>query len=119
MKICLPLFPKVLPCNRAAFGRGLFFAMLFLLPSLQVVAQSSDRNYIMTRTPRIEGILTQSELEAYSPNTYQVGTTVQYFDGLGRPLQTVSKYLAPSTNDIVQPFEYDVFGVATFEWIEG
>ncbi len=100
---------RQLPLNRQSPPK-LFFAMLFLLPSLQVVAQSSDRNYIMTRTPRIEGILTQSELEAYSPNTYQVGTTVQYFDGLGRPLQTVSKYLAPSTNDIVQPFEYDVFG---------
>ncbi|MBN1416838.1 MAG: RHS repeat protein, partial [Bacteroidales bacterium] len=36
--------------------------------------------------------------------------TMQYFDGLGRPLQTVYYKNSPATKDIIQPFEYDAYG---------
>lgn len=86
------------------------FVGYLLLCSSPVYSQSSDQNYIMTRVPRIEGIKNQSDLDMRSPNTYQVGTTVQYFDGLGRPLQTVGQSQSPSGKDIIQHYEYDAFG---------
>lgn len=40
----------------------------------------------------------------------QVKQTTQYVDGLGRPLQTVSKGIGGSGKDIVAPVVYDAFG---------
>jgi RHS repeat-associated protein len=39
-----------------------------------------------------------------------VNQTTQYFDGLGRPLQTVVKQMSPSGKDMVSPVVYDAFG---------
>ncbi len=40
----------------------------------------------------------------------KASTQIQYFDGLGRPIQAVSVGQSPSGADIVQPVEYDAFG---------
>lgn len=40
----------------------------------------------------------------------QVSTTVDYLDGLGRPLQTVFKGASGTGKDIVQPYSYDYRG---------
>ncbi|SFF57507.1 DUF6443 domain-containing protein [Thermoflexibacter ruber] len=40
----------------------------------------------------------------------EVLTTTQYFDGLGRPIQSVAHEASPSKKDIIQPIEYDAFG---------
>ncbi len=69
---------------------------------------SQDRNYTVTYTPRVAGVSNPAD-----PNnsTCQVMQTVQYFDGLGRPLQTVQVKGSPGgMNDIVQPVAYDAFG---------
>src|SRR5882757_58834 len=39
-----------------------------------------------------------------------VKQTTRYFDGLGRPLQTVVKQISPSGKDMVTPVVYDAFG---------
>src|SRR5688500_13840225 len=39
-----------------------------------------------------------------------VKQTTQYFDGLGRPLQTVSKAITPGGKDLVAPVVYDAYG---------
>src|SRR4030043_1494464 len=36
--------------------------------------------------------------------------SMQYFDGLGRPLQTIYYKNSPTQKDIIQPFEYDQYG---------
>ncbi len=40
----------------------------------------------------------------------QILTTTQYFDGLGRPIQSVAHNASPAGKDIIQPIVYDAFG---------
>jgi RHS repeat-associated protein len=73
----------------------------------QTTALSNDQNYIMTSIPRVGGMKTTSDL----PNrtTCELMQAVQYFDGLGRPLQTVQVKGSTGVKDVVQPFMYDQF----------
>src|SRR5699024_5278309 len=54
-----------------------------------------------------------------SPNrtTAQVKQTTQYFDGLGRPLQTVTKKITPAGRDLVTPVTYDEFGRQVYKYL--
>ena len=65
---------------------------------------SDDQNYIHTRT-----------------YTKEDGTTyldaIQYFDGLGRPVQVVQKAVTPLTADLVTYQEYDPFGREERSWL--
>ncbi|WP_218150427.1 DUF6443 domain-containing protein [Chitinophaga arvensicola] len=47
----------------------------------------------------------------------EVKQTTQYFDGLGRPLQTVNKSLSTGGKDIVAPIVYDDFGRESFKYL--
>jgi len=71
-------------------------------------AASASQNYILTTTPRIGGITTSAGFANRS--ACDLMQTVQYVDGLGRPLQTVQVMGSPTDKDIVQPFAYDQFG---------
>ncbi|AFD06620.1 DUF6443 domain-containing protein [Solitalea canadensis] len=71
-------------------------------------APSTNQNYILTNTIKVPGIIDEAGL--VNRNTCEISQTIQYFDGLGRPLQTVQTKGSPLLNDIVQPFEYDAFG---------
>jgi RHS repeat-associated protein len=68
---------------------------------------SSDQNYVQTLIPRI-AISNASTLSSQS--ICDVSQNIQYFDGLGRPLQTVEVKGSPGFNDIVQPMAYDQYG---------
>ncbi|UIR57751.1 RHS repeat-associated core domain-containing protein [Sphingobacterium sp. SRCM116780] len=69
---------------------------------------SIGQNYILTRTFRISGVTPQT-LNTLR-NIGQENQTIQYFDGLGRSLQTVQLMASPLYKDIVEHKEYDVFG---------
>ena len=69
---------------------------------------SSNQNYIISNTIRVTGIKDASQIAG--KNVCEVNQTIQYFDGMGRPLQTVSLKGSPGFNDIVQPIAYDAFG---------
>jgi RHS repeat-associated protein len=69
---------------------------------------STNQNYILTRTFRQHGV-TDATL-GDSRNVCQENQTIQYFDGLGRPLQTIQVQGSPGFKDIVQPIAYDAFG---------
>ncbi|WP_233268921.1 DUF6443 domain-containing protein [Mucilaginibacter lacusdianchii] len=69
---------------------------------------SQNQNYIITYTPRDTGITNAAN---QTLQTCQVMASVQYFDGLGRPSQTVQVKGNPSaTKDVIQPVAYDQFG---------
>src|SRR5690606_19209301 len=77
------------------------------LPS--AFANEISINYVETKT----ALAPITNLNSFTSATYQnVSTVFEYFDGLGRPLQTVYKQASPSTTpkDIVTAFVYDEFG---------
>jgi len=66
-----------------------------------------NKNYIITRTPLRKFT---SEVNLGNKPETEVMESIQYFDGISRPLQTVSTRLSPLHLDLVQPVSYDIFG---------
>lgn len=66
---------------------------------------SQNQNYILTSMPREAGI----DPEGNNTNCKMM-QTVEYFDGLGRSLQSVQIKGSPTSKDIVQPVAYDQLG---------
>ncbi len=72
-------------------------------------------NYIRTWTPQRP--LTDPATVVANTNIAEVGQSTQYFDGLGRPLQTVDKQASPAKKDIVTPHVYDAFGREAWQFL--
>ena len=72
-------------------------------------------NYIRTWEPSMPSADPAAVMGATDVN--QVRQTTQYFDGLGRPLQTVSKGITPGTKDLVVPVVYDAYGREQFKYL--
>ncbi|TCC99446.1 DUF6443 domain-containing protein [Pedobacter hiemivivus] len=77
--------------------------------ALACVEASQDQNYITTYAPREAGLTTAAAVTAAGCDPELVQTEIQYFDGLGRSLQTVQVKGSPNKKDIVVPIEYDAF----------
>ncbi|HYK44049.1 MAG TPA: DUF6443 domain-containing protein, partial [Parafilimonas sp.] len=60
---------------------------------------------------------TEADLVSTDNTLDEVKQTTQYFDGLGRPLQTVSKGSSPLGYDNVIPFLYDAYGRETLKYL--
>jgi hypothetical protein len=74
-----------------------------------------NANYVVTNTFLQEGVKTVNLDETLTVD--QRSQTVQYFDGLGRPLQVVSTQASPQKKDIVQTTVYDAFGRAFRDYL--
>lgn len=85
-------------------------------PDCQPLANSfnQNQNYIVTSVPRHEGMktvgATPNSGDFANRTACELMQTVQYFDGLGRPLQTVQIKGSTQGKDVVQPVAYDQFG---------
>ena len=78
----------------------IFFSMLLFGHShSQSILAQQNQNYIIERVYQQAGAKEDSAL-----------VTVKYFDGLGRPLQTVAVGMSPNRKDIVTPIGYDALG---------
>jgi RHS repeat-associated protein len=87
------------------------FAFLFLLlVQIEASAQTptTTQNYVVETTVKVPGKTTTASLNGLPVN--QANRTIQYFDGLGRPLQTITWQGSPGGKDLVQVFEYDALG---------
>jgi RHS repeat-associated protein len=91
----------------AAAGQSL--QLYIANPDCQPLASnlSFNQNFIRVSEPRVP-ITTEAGL--LNRSTCELMQTVQYFDGLGRSLQTVQVKGSPAGNDLVQPIAYDQFG---------
>jgi len=74
------------------------------LCALSIFAQSTDQNFIKTTT-----ITNASGTEKIEQ--------IVYFDGLGRPVQTVQRGITPTWQDLVSLTEYDAFGREYRQWL--
>jgi len=68
---------------------------------------TSSQNFVRSYSPS-QKATTETALETLPLE--EQGVTLQYFDGLGRPLQTVAVAASPTKTDIVTPVGYDALG---------
>jgi len=89
----------------------LFFGCLFI--GLQLTAQTPSKNYIVTTIPNI-GVVNISQLTSTNSNA-----TIQYLDGLGRPIQSVQRGIGPGVEkkDFITYTEYDGAGRDSIQWL--
>ncbi len=90
--------------------KKLFITSILFGTGVMVFAQSpsTNQNYVMETTVKVPGKTTLASLAGLPVG--QANRTIQYFDGLGRPLQTVTWQGSPTGKDLVQVFEYDALG---------
>jgi RHS repeat-associated protein len=69
---------------------------------------TASYNYVISNSMLQPGITTQAQIDALAVT----GRTqaVNYFDGLGRPFQSVLTQANPAQKDIITPIEYDAYG---------
>lgn len=80
-----------------------------------IESQTNPMNYILTTTFLKEGI--EEGTDTYSLDVSDFSESIQYFDGLGRHVQTISIGGSPQGNDIIQPIVYDDFGRQPFTYL--
>jgi hypothetical protein len=73
-------------------------------------------NYVRTWEPDMP-LTDLSAVTDPNRNVAEVKQTTQYFDGLGRPLQTVSKGTSFGGKDVVAPVVYDAFGREVYKYL--
>ena len=89
--------------------KNIIFILIFSLICQTCLSQSWNQNFTRVRIPQTK-ISTTAILETQSTNKDSVSTEIQYYDGLGRPMQTVGKEASPTGKDIVTIVKYDEFG---------
>jgi hypothetical protein len=67
-----------------------------------------NENYILTNTIQANNITDPAQISNLPAESNS--QTIAYFDGLGRPMQTVSTQGSPNKKDMVQTIAYDAFG---------
>ncbi|WP_320969555.1 DUF6443 domain-containing protein [Bacteroides nordii] len=77
----------------------------YIVYCICAMSQSQDQNYIRTKTMTDET----------DPTKFI--ESIQYFDGLGRPVQTVQVGITPEHNSLVTLQEYDVCGRNVATWL--
>jgi RHS repeat-associated protein len=77
---------------------------------LENLTDNDKFNYIRTRVPDVP-------LPSLPATGAYARTTTDYFDGLGRPLQSVAKKAHADGNDIVSVHTYDNLGRETYQYL--
>lgn len=85
--------------------KSIYTVFFIFLGIWSVTAQTATENYVQTKVYQ-EAV--QDDDDATTPESVQ--TSVNYYDGLGRPKQQIAVGQSPNGKDIVTPIEYDGFG---------
>lgn len=86
------------------------------IPVTQTVINNPSINFIRVWEPSMPTSDT-AVIPAAARSVAEVKQTTQYFDGLGRPLQTVSKGVSPLGRDMVAPVVYDTLGREQYKYL--
>ena len=82
--------------------KSILSLLCLLLLALNGYTQSGSQNFVLSRVYRQTG--------AGANDVSKVDIKVEYFDGLGRPSQSVAVGQSPAGRDIVTPVVYDAYG---------
>jgi len=95
--------------------KSFYYILLFLGMPFWLLAQTTGQNYIVTTVPiaPVSNPTTLTDANSSSNSN----SSIQYFDGLGRPVQTVQKAITPSVKDLVNFTEYDAVGREYKHWL--
>ena len=83
---------------------------LFVMMELARSQASSSMNYVMTNTVKQSGITDEGMVPGVPIATQGKSQSIAYFDGLGRPLQTVMTQGSATQKDVIVGSVYDDFG---------
>ena len=82
----------------------------FILISQNVFSQTEDENYIKSISYQIEtpdgNVLLENKIE-----------NITYFDGIGRPMQTINQRFGDNGEDLITPIQYDFYGRQPREYL--
>jgi hypothetical protein len=81
-------------------------AIPFTLTPLNYTGQ--NLNYVVSNDVLVSGITDPVQVGNLAAE--KVSQSITYFDGLGRPMQSVASQASPLKNDIVTPVKYDQYG---------
>jgi RHS repeat-associated protein len=84
--------------------------------TLPATYTNTNINYIRTWEPDMP-LTDTAAVTSPGRKVREVKQTTQYMDGLGRPLQTVTKAVSPNGRDLVAPIVYDQFGREEFKYL--
>lgn len=102
-------FPlSIIFCAQTAI---LWIFLLGFFPA-ELSAQSPSENYIKTTTYKKE-----SSVPITNSNSNDIVIEITYFDGLGRPKQTIAHRQSGTGKDLVTTIAYDGFGRQPFEFL--
>jgi RHS repeat-associated protein len=90
--------------------KNLITSLLFLVGTLGM-AQTANTNYVKTTTYKVatnDGTVTSPAGIIINPDDKMEG--IQYFDGLGRPIQSIQVKAGGNKENIIQHMEYDQYG---------
>ena len=98
--------------------KKLLYTLTAILVSNLVMAQTQTENYVKSTTYQAE--TTDGEHKTGTSTDLSDDDkieTVTYFDGLGRPKQSVSKQTGGNRQDIITPIVYDALGRQSMEYL--
>ncbi len=114
------MYQSIVP-TREFYFIGLFISLCFLAeaqtsrPVPSAYNSNDPINYV--RTFQSKKPITDPASLVQVNNVDEVQQETNYFDGLGRPLQTVLKQYSPQKKDMVTALEYDSYGREQFKYL--
>ncbi|HLZ86163.1 MAG TPA: DUF6443 domain-containing protein, partial [Puia sp.] len=100
---------KVMCSNQVLFTNTLPFTVNYS------AASAEPYNYIRVSDVAIPGISSFEQMDQLAIG--QKAQTTQYFDGLGKPIETVARQASPLQKDLVTPVRYDNFGREVLKYL--
>ena len=91
--------------------KKLLLLLATVFTSFLMLGQSTDRNYVYTQLPRVS----TTNVNNLQPD--QKLEEITYFDGLGRPIQSISRQAGGNKEDLITPLVYDSFGRRSKEYL--
>ncbi|MGN8055091.1 DUF6443 domain-containing protein [Pedobacter sp. 22163] len=83
--------------------------------SVAGIQPSYSQNFVMETVVKEAGATSLAQVGSLP--VAQANRNIQYFDGLGRPMQAVQVQASPGGKDIVQPTAYDAYGRETVKYL--